>query len=107
MSILLMKTGAYQPLVDEYQYLSNLDTLNSDQEHRLAEILDLAVQDPILDEHILEIEMDMISSDDREEILNQQAKMREYIDVGIEVNSYPSTNIKFARLANDIVHVQL
>ena len=107
MSVIPMKTGAYQPLVHEYQYLSSLDTLTSDQEQHLDDILDIAVRDPTLDGYIQEIEMSTISPHDMEEILNQQAKIREYLGVGAEVTFYPSTNIKITRTTNDIVHIQL
>lgn len=107
MSVIPMNTGAYQPLIEEYQYLSSLDTRTLYQEQRLDKLIDTAVRDPIFDGYIQEIELSTISAHDMEEILNQQAKIREYLDVGIGLTSYPHTNIKFTHLANDIVHIQL
>ena len=80
MSILITATGKHHPtLAAEYEYLSSLPQLNLNQEKRLGDILDLAIRDPVLDQHIQNIELASLSSDDEHHILNQQAKMREYL----------------------------
>ncbi|MEM9485549.1 MAG: hypothetical protein AAGA83_17880 [Cyanobacteria bacterium P01_F01_bin.116] len=81
MSTLTMATETHHPLAREYQALSSLTYLKPDQEERLSNILDLAIQDPVLDQCIQAIEVSSIAEHEREHILNQQAKMQEYTDI--------------------------
>lgn len=73
---------SHQTLAQEYQFLCSLNKQNPAQEDRFAHILDLALSDPILDEIIQQIELGSISDDDMQVILDQQAKMREYLGTG-------------------------
>ena len=75
----------HRALAREYQQLSNLTVLSSCQEVRLSYILDLAVQEPLLDKLIQKVEMAILSPEDKKVILNQQAKMREYLGISIKI----------------------
>jgi hypothetical protein len=59
----------------------------------MAYILEFALRDPILDEIIHGIELRALSADEKSEILDQQAKMREYLGIEDKRSSlpYPST----------------
>lgn len=93
MNMLMETADDYrQNLVEEYQHLSNLLILNALQEERVAYILELALQDPLLDELIQRIEFEAISAKDKLVLLDQQAKMREYLGIERGASSLPSTN---------------
>lgn len=106
MPILTTATDTHhQTLAAEYQYLSSLPHLNLNQEERLSYILDLAIQDSVLDQHIQNIELASLSPDDENHILDQQAKMREYLDVDTQSGSssytdHPMPNVENMRCSS-------
>lgn len=69
----------YSTLAEEYQSLSRLKTLNFQQAERLSYIVDSAIDAPELDRLIQNVDLLLLSEQDKHEILNQQAKMREYL----------------------------
>lgn len=71
----------YSTLAKEYQILSGLEALNFRQEERLSYIVDLAIDAPELDRLIQNIDLSSLSEQDKHEIFNQQAKMREYLAI--------------------------
>ena len=83
-------------LAEEYQRLSYLLILNPLQEERIAYILELALQDPRLDSLIQKIDLEALSDDDLHSILDQQAKMREYLGIEGEASSFPYLNTRVA-----------
>lgn len=93
----------YSILAEEYQQLSDLETLSFSQEERLGYIVNLAIDNPDLDRLIQDVELSSLSEQDRHEILNQQAKMREYLIVNYQRSLCPQnsdtdaqSNIDFA-----------